>query len=985
MPLRTSGALSKMATNKPPKPNARSGQTNPRKTTAGQDTKKKSKTGGLAATTTSKPMKKKLELHSPTATKPSTAKPATGVLSKKEQQSPSRKTPEPKGATPHSVKPTPFVPITPAATDGFQTFDLDPTPFSLLVGPPGLKGEPGLPICIVPGVNWYVTEEWDLQDLRENQDCLESEELGVHLVHMEILALLVSQDSRVEKEMLAFHLVEHPMGIKEILDVSVLLVYLGSLVGRDRRVILVSKGIQENQGSEVQMEAQVPKVILAGRGFQGILVKEDHQDLMETQEKWVPLVLMEFLGSLVTWVLLGKWDFQGHRDSRVKLEFLGFQEKLDIRATRESKVRKVKMAYQAHQALRATEGKWVFLGLQEKRERWDIQVRQVKVGLLDHQDELGLLGLVVSLVPEDQKEDGGLEALMVQLESVGPRERRVLKASQENLAFLGPPGQMGEPGLPGEPGEKGAIGPPGSIGEQGLIGQRGEPGLEGEAGPAGPDGTKGEKGDMGPEGEKGEKGEIGLKGKEGTPGDPGLTGVRKENQENQVKEESQAERAAKVIRVILERQGPLVNRGQRALQDQRDPEELLGPWVTKVHRALWDHLDPKEKRGNRGMMGRQRGLLVLQETEVLLETEGTEANQGTQAIQVTKGWTDKEASLEPLGCLGILDLQDNQDLKDLRVMRARKENKGAGEKLEAEARQGSRETMAKLASLGMWAIVAKWVRRASLVLRAHLGSRERGACLVKPVPPESEDLREEWECQGNREIQDPKGSRVTLENQDFQALWNYQGLDLPMLDQGTEIFKTLHYLSNLIQSIKNPLGTHDNPARICRDLKDCEQRMNDGTYWIDPNLGCASDTIEVTCNFTNGGQTCLKPVSVSKLEIGVGRVQMNFLHLLSSEAVQHIIIHCLNVPVWREGKSDQPSKNAVAFRAWNGQMIKAGGPVVPDVIQDDCRIQDGRWHQTHFVFHTQDPNLLPIVNVYNLPVTKPGLHYHLEVGPVCFL
>ena len=38
-----------------------------------------------------------------------------------------------------------------------------------------------------------------------------------------------------------------------------------------------------------------------------------------------------------------------------------------------------------------------------------------------------------------------------------------------------------------------------------------------------------------------------------------------------------------------------------------------------------------------------------------------------------------------------------------------------------------------------------------------------------------------------------------------------------------------------------------------------------GTYWIDPNLGCMSDTIEVSCNFTGGGQTCLKPVTVSKV------------------------------------------------------------------------------------------------------------------------
>ena len=50
-----------------------------------------------------------------------------------------------------------------------------------------------------------------------------------------------------------------------------------------------------------------------------------------------------------------------------------------------------------------------------------------------------------------------------------------------------------------------------------------------------------------------------------------------------------------------------------------------------------------------------------------------------------------------------------------------------------------------------------------------------------------------------------------------------------MLDQGGEIFKTLHYLSNLVQSIKTPLGTKENPARVCRDLLDCEQKMVDGT------------------------------------------------------------------------------------------------------------------------------------------------------------
>lgn len=56
----------------------------------------------------------------------------------------------------------------------------------------------------------------------------------------------------------------------------------------------------------------------------------------------------------------------------------------------------------------------------------------------------------------------------------------------------------------------------------------------------------------------------------------------------------------------------------------------------------------------------------------------------------------------------------------------------------------------------------------------------------------------------------------------------YQNTEVTLLDQNTEIFKTLHYLSNLLHSIKNPLGTRDNPARICRDLLHCEPKVADG-------------------------------------------------------------------------------------------------------------------------------------------------------------
>lgn len=205
-----------------------------------------------------------------------------------------------------------------------------------------------------------------------------------------------------------------------------------------------------------------------------------------------------------------------------------------------------------------------------------------------------------------------------------------------------------------------------------------------------------------------------------------------------------------------------------------------------------------------------------------------------------------------------------------------------------------------------------------------------------------------------------------------------------MLEQGTQIFKTLHYLSTVIQSLKIPLGTHDNPAWNCRDLQDCEQRMSDGTYWIDPNLGSSADTIKVTCNFTSGGQTCIKPFTMSKLEMGVSRIQINFLHLLSSEALQQVTIHCLNTPVWGTDPSLHPSSYSLGFRAWNGELFQAGDLLEPHVTRDDCWIKDGHWHLTQFMFQTHDPNLLPIVDVFNLPISKPDSIYHLEVGPVCF-
>lgn len=46
-----------------------------------------------------------------------------------------------------------------------------------------------------------------------------------------------------------------------------------------------------------------------------------------------------------------------------------------------------------------------------------------------------------------------------------------------------------------------------------------------------------------------------------------------------------------------------------------------------------------------------------------------------------------------------------------------------------------------------------------------------------------------------------------------------------------EILKTLRYLSGVIESIKKPLGTKENPARVCKDLLDCRHlQLKDGEF-----------------------------------------------------------------------------------------------------------------------------------------------------------
>ncbi|KAM6965398.1 collagen alpha-1(XXVII) chain B [Aplochiton taeniatus] len=521
----------------------------------------------------------------------------------------------------------------------------------------------------------------------------------------------------------------------------------------------------------------------------------------------------------------------------------------------------------------------------------------------------------------------------------------------------GPPGPQGDRGDPGDRGDRGEPGDPGYIGQPGVDGQRGKAGstgLHGHPGPTGQRGLKGSKGDQGQKGKQGLRGMSGTKGPTGPEGFPGPKGVvGRQGLEGQPGMDGptgkDGDRGLKGEQGEDGEYGIIGNPGQPGKTGAPGLPGSQGSFGPKGERGLPGQAGPSGKRGFIGGMG-------LPGKQGDKGTKGQPGDTGKQGFPGIHGMLGPKGPPGDFGPAGIPGPKGPHGLT------------GKG---------GAMGPVGIIGPSGHPGPQGDKGSRGETGLQGPMGPPgPRG----KPGPPglPSSPLSFEKEAIG-------AAFQVLIDSHAALRSESYQAMDLLMLDQGTDILKTLQYLSTLIHSLKNPLGTQHNPARICRDLQDCEHVRNDGTYWIDPNLGCSADTIEVTCNFSSGGQTCLRPITVSKLEMGVGRIQMNFLHLLSSEATQHITVHCLNSPVWASGPSLAFLPRAVSFKTWRGETIQAGDLLEPLVLRDDCWIKDGSWHQAHFFFQTQDPNLLPIVDMLNLPATEADSHYHLEVGPVCFL
>lgn len=238
------------------------------------------------------------------------------------------------------------------------------------------------------------------------------------------------------------------------------------------------------------------------------------------------------------------------------------------------------------------------------------------------------------------------------------------------------------------------------------------------------------------------------------------------------------------------------------------------------------------------------------------------------------------------------------------------------------------------------------------------------------------------------------------------------GVDAGM--EGMEdVFGSLNNLKQDIERMKFPMGTQDNPARTCNDLQLSQPDYPDGEYWIDPNQGCTGDAIQVFCNFTAGGETCIFPDKksagvrisnwpkespgawfsefkrgkilnyVDMTESTITTVQMTFLKLLSSSARQNFTYVCHQSVAWYDAKADSYDK-ALRFLGSNDEELSYDNNPFIKPLTDGCSLKQG-YSKSVLEINTPRIDQLPIIDVMLNDFGESNQRFGFEVGPVCFL
>lgn len=231
------------------------------------------------------------------------------------------------------------------------------------------------------------------------------------------------------------------------------------------------------------------------------------------------------------------------------------------------------------------------------------------------------------------------------------------------------------------------------------------------------------------------------------------------------------------------------------------------------------------------------------------------------------------------------------------------------------------------------------------------------------------------------------------------------GKKIPLQKVVNKIFETIDEIKEDLHLIREPNGTQENPSRTCKDLYLAYPDFKDGYYWIDPNLGVHHDAIEVYCNMTANGETCLSPKKNQRMALprpyakdpkdpkkwysdlqGGFKIryhpenQVAFIRLMSVRVRQKFTYFCTNALAY-DNKNSNHNSMGIRFMGANEDPIKKIRP--RDVPYDGCRNRRSNAY-TVFDFHTKKIHTLPIIDFMPNDYGGGSQKFGFEIGPVCF-
>ncbi|GBP71966.1 Collagen alpha-1(III) chain [Eumeta japonica] len=111
------------------------------------------------------------------------------------------------------------------------------------------------------------------------------------------------------------------------------------------------------------------------------------------------------------------------------------------------------------------------------------------------------------------------------------------------------------------------------------------------------------------------------------------------------------------------------------------------------------------------------------------------------------------------------------------------------------------------------------------------------------------------------------------------------------------------------------------------------------------------------------------------------------LQSVSTSAVQHLRIKCLNAYVYSDG--DDHKSRSISFVTWNDVMLRSHSTednphYVYTVDKDGCKDSAQEWKVTEFALESKKAERLPITDIYVRDVRGEAQHLYIELGKLCF-